>query len=68
MRNEMAEMVGPAMVTTFADHHIEPTGGERGKLFQRLMNEGQVRIDLRRACSLPDVGTPAWANTLATVS
>jgi hypothetical protein len=46
VRDEMAKVIGATAITTFADHHIQSTGGERGKLLENLADKGQIRVDL----------------------
>src|SRR5260370_12608341 len=45
----MPEVMGATAVTAFVHHHVQPAGGQQWKLFQGLVDEGQVRIDPRRA-------------------
>src|SRR6266581_1106711 len=45
----MPEVMGATAVTAFVHHHVQPAGGQHWKLFQGLVDEGQVRIDPRRA-------------------
>ena len=40
--------MGATAVTAFVHHHVQPAGGQHWKLFQGLVDEGQVRIDPRR--------------------
>jgi hypothetical protein len=48
--------MGAAAVTAFVHHHVQPAGGQPWKLFQGLVDEGQVRIDPRRARPQADRG------------
>ena len=41
--------MGATAVTAFVHHHVQPAGGQHWKLFQGLVDEGQIRIDPRRA-------------------
>jgi hypothetical protein len=47
--DEMPEVMGAAAVTALVHHYVQPAGGQHWKLFQGLVDEGQVRIDPRRA-------------------
>ena len=42
-------MIGAAAVAALAHHRIQPAGGQRGKRLERLADERQVGVDLRRA-------------------
>ena len=42
----MAEVVGPTGVAALAHHGVQPAGGQRGELGQRVADEGQIGIDL----------------------
>src|ERR1700730_4791868 len=47
--DEITEVIGAAAVTALVHHYVQPAGGQHWKLFQGLVDEGQVRIDPRRA-------------------
>src|SRR3984893_10273716 len=47
--DEVPEVVGAASVTPLVHHYVQPAGGQHWKLFQGLVDEGQVRIDPRWA-------------------
>jgi hypothetical protein len=47
--DEMPEVMGAAAVAAFVHHHVQPAGGQHWKLFQGLVDEGQIRIDPGRA-------------------
>ncbi len=53
--DEVAKVIGAALVTTFSRHDIEAAGGKAGELLQGLKDEGQPGIDLGRA-SRTDAG------------
>ena len=66
--DEMPEVMGATAVTAFVHHHVQPAGGQLRKLLQVLVDEGQIRIDPRRAWPQADPGgRPAWASTRLTV-
>src|SRR5580704_8757769 len=44
---EMPEVMGAAAVTALVHHYVQPAGGQHWKLFQGLVDEGQVRVDPR---------------------
>lgn len=52
----MAEVIGATGVTTFANHPVQATGGERRKFLQGLRDERQVGVDLRPALPGADPG------------
>ena len=41
-------MIGAAAIAALAHHPIQPTGGQRRELLQRLADERQIGVDLRR--------------------
>ena len=43
--DEVAEVIGRARVAALAHHGVQPAGGQRRELLQRLQDERQVRID-----------------------
>jgi hypothetical protein len=51
--DEVAEVVRPARVAALAGHLVQAAGGEGGELFQRLPDERQVRVELRRPPGQP---------------
>ena len=57
----MAEVIAAATVAAFAYHCVQPVGGQRRELLQGLMDERQIRLDLRAARRRPD----PWQASLA---
>src|SRR6202162_1846982 len=47
--DEMPKVMGAPAVTTLIHHRVEPAGGQHRELLQGLVDEGQIRIDPRRA-------------------
>jgi hypothetical protein len=45
----MAEVIGAAAITTLANHRVEAAGSERWETFERLADEGEIFVDLRRS-------------------
>ena len=47
-RDEVTEVIGAAAIAALVRHHEQTTGGQRRKFLQRLADERQIRVDLRR--------------------
>jgi hypothetical protein len=45
--NEVAEVIGAAAVAALVHHRIQPAGGQRRELLQRLADQRHIGIDLR---------------------
>ncbi len=56
--DHVAEVIRAAAIAALAHHHIQPTGGQRRKRIQRLADERQIRVDLRRPGWRADPGQP----------
>ena len=58
--NEVSEVVGPALVAPLAGHGVQAARPQGGELLQCLVDEGQIRVDARRAHH-PDAGQAGLA-------
>ena len=47
--DQMAKVIGTALIAAFAHHPIQPAGSQRRERLQRLTDERQIRIDQRLA-------------------
>src|SRR6516165_4758871 len=47
--DDMAEVIGTAVIAALAHHGVEATCGERWELLERGKNKGQIRIDAGRS-------------------
>ena len=56
--DQVAEVIGAAAIAALAHHPIQPTGGQRRERLQRLADERQIRVDLRRPRRRADPGQP----------
>ena len=65
-RDQVAEVIGAAAIAALAHHPIQPTGGQRREGLQRLADERQIGVDLRRPRRWPIRGSPACASTRGT--
>jgi hypothetical protein len=54
--DDMAEVIGTAVIATLAHHRIEAAGRQRRECFQRLADEWQIGVDLRRTRWRPELG------------
>ena len=54
--DQVAEMVGAAAIATLARHRKEAAGRQRRERLQRLADEGQIGVNLRRPWRRPDPG------------
>ena len=58
----MAEVIRPAAVAAFPQHHIEPAGGEAWELRQRLADERQIAVNLGPSPRPVDFGEAGLAD------
>ena len=56
--NQVAEMIGAAAIAASIRHDIQPAGGQRREALQRLADERQIRVNLRRTWRRPDPRQP----------
>jgi hypothetical protein len=56
--DQVAKMVGAAAIAALAHHRVKPTGRQRRERLQRLADERQIGVDLRRARRRSRLGQP----------
>ena len=61
--NEVAEVIGAAAIAALAHHREQAAGGQGRELLQRLADQRQIGVDLRRPRRRADPGQPACAST-----